>query len=118
MADEYDQLKQIKIGGRSLSLARCKEYMNRHKGTMMDPNIVDHLMLVIQDNTAGQKKSKEICLSVHKLRKGMKTSRMVQAFDNTLVLRPETILQEEEIAGLISLINMNVIKDQIYVYTP
>lgn len=117
VADEYDNLKKIKVGDKPISNERCFEYLKKYRGTLLDPNIVDYFFLVIRDNIAAKSKQKEICLSVDKLKPGMKISRMVKTINDAVALQPNTILQEEEIAGLASLKSTKVIEDRVYVYS-
>ncbi len=121
VADEYDQLKQIKVENKPISNQRCLEYLKRYRGTLLDPNIVDYFFLVLRDlrdNKGAKNKQKEICLSVDKLKEGMKISRMVKTVNDAVVLQPNTILQKEEIASLVSFKSMKVIvEDRIYVYS-
>lgn len=119
VADEYDKLKQMKMGDKPISNEKCLEYLKKYRGTLLDPNMVDHFLLVLHDNIETNKiPIKEICVSVETLKTGMKISRMVKTINNAIVLQPNTILQEEEISSLVSYKNMRLIEDKIYIYGP
>ncbi|MEW6378453.1 MAG: HD domain-containing phosphohydrolase [bacterium] len=117
VADEFDRLKQTAIEGKHLSNQQCMTYLRKYRGTLLDPNTVDYLCLVIQEMQACVvTQSGEIWLPAEKLTPGMKLSRPVKTNNGAIFMQQDTILQEENIASLISLKQINAIKNLIYVY--
>lgn len=59
VADKYDKLKQMKTEDKPVSNETCFYYLNKYKGTRLDPMIVDNLISAIQEQLSIKNKEKK-----------------------------------------------------------
>ena len=116
VVEEYDRLKQCKIKSTPFTNKKCFEYLQKNGGSVLDAEIVNSFASALEVNLSGDKKKRELGISASELIPGMRLARSVKIVDGTIdILKAGTIIHEDEIETLESLIKNKTINDRIFI---